>query len=118
MREKSISDDIWEEIVNIYVDDSKKLNIREWFESENPHAFQEMTEILLESIRKGYWEADEATRLKIAKEYAQSVARHGEGGGILGGGNTKLEKFVEKTLEAPGSKDLKDLLYFVMMIVA
>ncbi len=110
MREGSVSDDIWEEIVDIYLRDSRDLAIREWFEAENPFAFQELTEILLETIRKGYWQPDEATILEIATAYAQSVARHGEGGGLRGGGNTKLEAFVEKILQAPGTKELDTLL--------
>ncbi|MFQ5654256.1 MAG: cobaltochelatase subunit CobN, partial [Planctomycetota bacterium] len=60
MRESSVSDDIWEEIVDIYLRDSRNLSIREWFEAENPFAFQELAEILLETVRKGYWSPDEA----------------------------------------------------------
>jgi len=100
MRPESVSDETWEEIVNIYLRDSKNLAIREWFEAENPYALQEMDEVLLEAIRKGYWNASEATRLEIAEAYAQSVARHGEGGGLRGGGNTKLEAFVKHVLES------------------
>ncbi|MBL4884631.1 MAG: cobaltochelatase subunit CobN, partial [Planctomycetaceae bacterium] len=110
MRENSVSDDIWEEIVEIYIRDKRNLNIREWFEAENPFAFQEITEILLETVRKGYWEPDEATLLEIATEYARSVARHGEGGGLRGGGNKKLEAFIEKILSAPGKRELDNLL--------
>ncbi len=110
MRENSVSDDIWEEIVEIYIRDKRNLNIREWFEAENPFAFQEITEILLETVRKGYWEPDESTLLEMATEYARSVARHGEGGGLRGGGNKKLEAFIESILSAPGSRELDSLL--------
>jgi cobaltochelatase CobN len=55
---------------------------------------------MLEAIRKEYWNASEATRREIAEAYAQSVARHGEGGGLRGGGNKKLEAFVKQVLEA------------------
>lgn len=110
MREHSVADDVWEEIVNIYVRDSRHLAIREWFEAENPFAFQEVTELLLETIRKGYWKPDEATILEIAAAHARSVARHGEGGGLRGGENVKLEAFLEKILQAPGLKDLETLL--------
>ncbi|HIE29956.1 TPA: cobaltochelatase subunit CobN, partial [Candidatus Poribacteria bacterium] len=81
-----------------------------WFEAENPYAFQEMTEILLETIRKGYWDADEEMRREIAELYARSVARHGESGGLRGGGNVKLERFVEELLKAPGTRELTALL--------
>ncbi|MBL4846284.1 MAG: cobaltochelatase subunit CobN, partial [Planctomycetes bacterium] len=110
MREGSVKDDIWEEIVEIYVRDSKGLSIREWFEAENPYAFQETSEVLLETIRKGYWKPDQATVLEIARAYARSVARHGEGGGLRGGDNTKLEAFVAEALSAPGTQELNELL--------
>lgn len=110
MREDSVSDDTWEEIVNTYIRDNRNLHIREWFEAENPHAFQEVTEILLETVRKGYWRPDESTLREIATEYARSVARHGENGGFRGGGNTELEGFVESVLRAPGDPALEALL--------
>lgn len=110
MRENSVSDDIWEEIVDIYVRDKRNLRIRDWFEAENPHAFQELAEILLETVRKGYWQPDKATVREIATEYARSVARHGKSGGLRGGGNTKLEEFVESVLQAPGDNALLALL--------
>ena len=55
----------------------RNLAIREWLEAENPFAFQEITEILLETIRKDYWNADLATRRDLAKEYVRSVISHG-----------------------------------------
>jgi len=110
MRQNSVADDIWEEIVDIFIRDKRNLNIRDWFEAENPFAFQEITEILLETVRKGYWKPSESTLREIATEYARSVARHGEGGGLRGGGNKKLEAFVEQVLSAPGNRELDTLL--------
>ena len=100
-RENSISDDVWQEIVDIYLCDKKNLKIREWFDSKNPYAFQKITENLLEAIRKEYWRPDEATVLEIATLYAQSVVRHGhrENGEL----NKKLDFFLARTLNAPGT---------------
>ena len=110
MRPGSVSDDIWDEIVEIYIRDKLSLHVREWFEAENPFAYQEITEILLETIRKGYWKPDQKTVREIALEYVQSVVRHGEGAGLRGGGNEKLERFVEKVLSAPGDQATTELL--------
>lgn len=110
MRPGSVQDDIFEEIVDTYVRDKRDLAIREWLEAENPFAFQEVTEILLETIRKDYWNAGETTRRELAEEYVRSVVRHGEGGGLRGGGNTKLEQFVERTLQDVGTPEIRQLL--------
>jgi cobaltochelatase CobN len=110
MRPGSVGDDFWQEIVETYIQDKKDLNIREWFESENPFAYQELNEILLETVRKGYWQPDSQTLQTIAVEYVKSVARHGEGGGLRGGGNHKLEAFVHEVLSAANDRGLDELL--------
>ncbi len=106
MRPASVDDDVWQEIVDVYLRDKKQLHLRSWFDSVNPFAFQEVTEILLEAMRKGYWSADEATRLDVARAYVESVLEHGEGGGLRGGGNEKLRHYVLEILrQAPGELD-------------
>ena len=96
MRENSISDDVWEEITDVYIRDKLDLHLKEWFDAENPYAFQEMAEIMLEAVRKDYWKADEATVLEIAERYIRSAAKHGEGGGVRGSGtNPKLKEFIK-----------------------
>ncbi len=103
-RPGSVPDAMWEQIVDTYVRDKQNLNMREWFEAENPFAFQEITATLLEMVRKGYWKADEATIREIANEHARSVATHGESGGLRGGGNKKLQAFVAEVLSAPATR--------------
>lgn len=104
MREGSVEADVWQEIRSIYVDDKYGLGLPAWMEGQNPFAQQEVLEIMLEAARKGYWSADAATVRALAERYAASVARHGEGGGLRGGGNAKLDGYVEKALRAPGGK--------------
>ncbi len=105
MRPGAVSADLFERIVDVFVRDSKRLGIREWFERENPYAFQEIAEVLLETIRKGYWKADEETVRELARAFARSVREHGESGGILGGGNEKLKAFVGEYAGTPGTAE-------------
>jgi cobaltochelatase CobN len=110
MREGSVGDDYWTEIVETFIRDKKDLKIREWFESENPFAYQDLTETLLETIRKGYWQPGAETTREIAEQYARSIVRHGEGGGLRGGGNFRLDGFVRQTLAEPNDPELNELL--------
>jgi cobaltochelatase CobN len=98
MRPGSIGDDQWMEMKKVIVDDRLNLNLREWFETNNPYAYQDTTAVMLESIRKGFWKADEETVRQLTMEYAQSVASHGLSGNITSGGNKPLEGFVEGQL--------------------
>jgi cobaltochelatase CobN len=109
MRQQSVSDETWNEIAAIYVRDKLGLSVRQWFEAENPFAFQDMSEVLLESSRKGYWKAEPGMLREVAERYARSVVRHGEGGGLRGGGNQQLEQFVAQTLKSAPTAELAQL---------
>ncbi len=110
MREHSVDDSNWEDVTDVYVRDRHQLNIREWFDKTNPYAFQKLGVTLMETIRKGFWPADEAIRLEITAAYAESVAKHGRASGVREGGNDKLETFIEKTLSAPKTAAMDALL--------
>jgi cobaltochelatase CobN len=109
MRDGSVSDDTWNEIAAIYVNDKLGLSMRSWFETQNPYAFQDMTEVMLESSRKGLWHGQPGLVRQVAEQYARSVLRHGEGGGLRGGGNLKLEQFVAAALQSAKSPELDRL---------
>lgn len=108
-REHTVADSNWEDLTDIYVRDSAQIGVREWFDAENPHAFQKLSTTLLETVRKGYWQADDATVQEIATAYADSVSRHGPAGGIREGGNEALEQFVQDTLQAVGTPEANAL---------
>ena len=67
----------WEQTYEVYVEDKYGLDIKEFLNKENPWAYQSMTARMTESIRKGYWKADEAVKKKLAVEYAVNVVEKG-----------------------------------------
>ncbi len=109
MREKCISDDNWQQAYEIFITDSKNLEIKQWLDTTNPYAFQHYSEVFLETIRKGYWSPDDSVTQDIAKQYAESIVEFGKSGGYLEGDNQKLKDFVSQSLKAPGSQELNDL---------
>ena len=105
-----MDDSNWSDLTDVYVRDRHNLHVREWFDKNNPHAFQKLSVTLMETIRKGFWPADEATRLEITAAYAKSVAKHGRAGGVREGGNEKLETFIDRTLSGPKTATMDALL--------
>ncbi|MEM9420347.1 MAG: cobaltochelatase subunit CobN, partial [Planctomycetota bacterium] len=59
MQPTMIDEEIWDKYEEVYVQDKLDLDIREFFEEKNPYALQEMTAIMLETVRKGYWNPSE-----------------------------------------------------------
>ncbi len=67
MKPESIDDALWQQTYETYVKDAGGLGIREFFRENNPAALEEMTAVMLESVRKGLWSPDEATVAEIAE---------------------------------------------------
>jgi cobaltochelatase CobN len=110
MRPGSVGNANWQEMKNVLVDDKLQLHMAEWFDRNNPHAYQDMTAVMLEAVRKGYWKADAATTQRLVTEYAKSVTRHGQSGHIRSGGNRALDGLVRGELKKMPAAMAKDLL--------
>jgi cobaltochelatase CobN len=89
-----VSDGMWKETFDTYVEDKQKLGLKDFFEQSSPYAYQDMAARMVETIRKGYWNADAATTKKLITEYVDSVNRHGASGAEHTSGNARLSKFV------------------------
>ncbi len=85
---------MWKETFDVYVGGKHALGMREFFEQKSPFAYQDMTGRMVETVRKGYWKADEATRNTLLGEYVNSVNAHGASGAEFTSGNPRLTKYV------------------------
>src|SRR5690606_30742556 len=57
-----VDERMWQEAFEVYVQDKHDLDMREFFETESPYAFQDVAARMLETIRKDYWDADAAVQ--------------------------------------------------------
>lgn len=92
---------VWEETKAVFIDDARQIGVRKWFEEKNPAALQDISAVMLESIRKGYWNADAETTKQIAELHAELVVKYGAPGSYRSTGNRELRKFVGKLLDDP-----------------
>ncbi len=97
-----VDDKMWKETFDVYVDDKDKLGMKEFFEKNSPYAYQDITARMEETIRKGYWKADEATEKRLLEEYLESVNKHGVGCAEHTCGNPRLSKYVMERAKALG----------------
>jgi cobaltochelatase CobN len=86
------------------VEDTQSLGLPEWFDRENPYAFQNLKVVLLETARKGYWRPDPEVLQRTANAYARSVSTHGPAGDLRTVDNFRLQSFVREQLQAPGNE--------------
>lgn len=67
MKPEAIDDRVWDEIYEVYVKDKFGLGVRKHFKEVNPAALEEVTAVMLESVRKGLWEASPEQVADIAE---------------------------------------------------
>jgi cobaltochelatase CobN len=99
---ETVDTGMWKETFDVYVQDAHKLGMKEFFENKSPYAYQDMTGRMVETIRKGYWNADPDTKNKLLTEFIESVNQHGASGAEFTSGNARLSKYVIDEAKAAG----------------
>ena len=107
MKPEAIDNEMWDGIYNTYVKDQFHLGTRAFFEQKNPAALQEMTAVMMESARKGYWKATDAQLRDIAQMHTELVKKYGASGSQMVSDNQKLQDFVAKKVDAATAKAYK-----------
>jgi len=110
MQPSAIDQEMWDETNRVFIDDKHGLAMREYFEQTNPYALQDMTSVMLETARKGYWTPSEEVLQKLAQVHAELVAKFGAACSYETCGNRKLQEFLNAKLVAPGSEIAADVL--------
>jgi len=78
-----VSDEIWNKMYEIYVQDRYDLGLRGWFDENNPWARQSVLARMLEATRKSdpegkpYWDAPDEIKANLAEEYRRSIDEFG-----------------------------------------
>ncbi|MBS9774676.1 MAG: cobaltochelatase subunit CobN [Tenacibaculum sp.] len=107
MKPNAIDKEIWEGYYDIYVKDKNKLGTLNFFKKTNPYALQEMTAVMLETIRKGYWKPDETVKKDIANLHAKLIKEHKAGCSGFVCDNSKLKEMIISLLSDDLSKSYK-----------
>ncbi len=99
MKPAAIMPGFWNQVYETLIDDQHELALRDFFETENPYALQEVTGVMLEAARKGFW-TPEGERLRaLAALHADLVSRFEAGCGNFTCGNQLLQGFIEDQLD-------------------
>ncbi len=95
MRPEMLEDYYWQDLKETIIDDKHNLGTKKFFENKNPYALQEMTAVMLETIRKGLWKADAKTQKQLAKLHVQMVKKYDAGCSNFVCNNKKLQAMVK-----------------------
>ncbi|MCC6758593.1 MAG: cobaltochelatase subunit CobN [Candidatus Omnitrophica bacterium] len=105
MKPKVIDEELWDGLYEVYVKDKYQLGVEKFFREKNPYALQEITAVMLEVVRKGYWQPGEQVVKDIAALHAQLVKDHKAGCSVFVCNNAKLREMISQKLNSELKKD-------------
>lgn len=73
MKPDAIDERVWNELYEVYVQDKFNLGIHEHFKGVNPAALEEITAVMLESARKGLWNASKEQVSAMAELHSDLI---------------------------------------------
>ena len=98
MKPSVIEERLWNDLYDVYVEDKLQLKVHEFFEKENPYALQEMTAVMLETVRKGMWKATPEQVQKMTQLHAELIEKHEAGCSGFVCDNAKLRAYINEQL--------------------
>ena len=94
MKPDAIDNELWDEIYNVYVQDKFSLGVQDYFEQQNPAALEEMTAVMMETARKGMWNASAEQLKAIAELHTALVDKYKPSCSEFVCNNAKLREFI------------------------
>lgn len=94
MKPDVIDKEMWDQLYDVYVNDSQQLGVQNFFRQQNPAALQEITAVMMETARKGMWKASGQQLAHIARVHTDLVKEFGATGSGFAGSNAKLQDFI------------------------
>lgn len=94
MKPQVVDKELWNDIYDVYVKDKFGLGVQTYFEQQNPAALEEMTAVMLETVRKGLWKASGQQIAELAKLHTELVNRYRPSCSGFVCDNAKLRDFI------------------------
>jgi len=116
MKPDAIDSEMWDKMHEVYVQDKFEIGIQKFFKEQNPFALQEMTAVMLETARKGYWKPDEAVIKEISELHAKLVAEFDAGCSGFVCDNAKLKDYIAKNISPEAKTKYQDKINEVRQV--
>ncbi|MBN1322954.1 MAG: cobaltochelatase subunit CobN [Methanotrichaceae archaeon] len=72
-----VSENTWNEVHDVYVNDKYEMGLQEFFDQNNPYAFQVISARMLETSRKERWYPPEEVKRELAERFEESEMEYG-----------------------------------------
>ncbi|MDE6238149.1 MAG: cobaltochelatase subunit CobN, partial [Muribaculaceae bacterium] len=99
MKPDVIDNELWNDIYDIYINDSHNLGIKDFFKNTNPAAIEEITAVMLETARKGMWNASDEQLSTLAELHTEIVNEYQPSCSGFVCNNAKLREYIASNVD-------------------
>ena len=107
MKPSAIDNELWDEIFDVYVKDKYDLKVDEFFREQSPATLEEITAVMMETIRKGMWKATPEQIAELARVHTETVNKYGAACSGFVCDNAKLKDFIASKADASAAAQYK-----------
>lgn len=100
MKPDVIDNELWNDIYDTYINDKYNLGTKDYFTSKNPAAIEEITAVMLETARKGMWNASAEQIKTLADLHTEVVNEYKPSCSGFVCDNAKLRDFISKNVSS------------------
>lgn len=108
LKPEVIDDAMWDKLYDVYVKDTYGLGVQNFYKQQNPQAMQEITAVMMETARKGMWDATPQQLSDLANLHSDLVKEFGASGSGFSGSNAKLQDFIAQKSSPENAKTYKE----------
>ena len=94
MKPDAIDGEMWDEIYEVYIKDKHSLGVQAFFEKQSPASLEQITAVMMETARKGMWEATPEQLADIARLHTDLVNKYKPSASTSDFANAKLRDFI------------------------
>lgn len=107
MKPDAIDNELWNDIYDTYIADKNNLGTKEYFTGVNPAAIEEITAVMLETARKGLWNASPEQLTALAELHTEVVRDYGAACSGFVCDNAKLRDFIAQKVPESAAREYK-----------
>ncbi|MDE5612904.1 MAG: cobaltochelatase subunit CobN, partial [Odoribacter sp.] len=108
MKPQAVDKELWDDIYDVYVKDKFDLGVQKYFEQQNPAALEEMTAVMLETVRKGMWKASEQQIAELARLHTELLNKYRPSCSGFVCDNAKLRDFIASKTDPTTAAQYKE----------
>ena len=104
MKPDVIDNELWNDIYDTYIADKHNLGTKDYFKSVNPAAIEEITAVMMETARKGMWNATDEQLSTLAKLHTEVVNEYQPSCSGFVCNNAKLREYIASNVDKTTAK--------------